>query len=120
MKRPIFYLLAFVMTVSVIACNKDKGEKATTSAAGEAKKVEAAASYKVNPAASKVLWEGYKPTGTHNGSVNVSEGLVEINNGKISAGKFTFDMNSINVLDLAGDDKAYLESHLKGLEDKKS
>ena len=120
MKRPFFYLLAFVMTVSVISCKKDKGEKATTSDAGQVKNVEAAASYKVNPAASKILWEGYKPTGTHNGTVNVTEGVVEVTNGKLAAGKFVIDMNSINVLDLAGDDKANLESHLKGLEDKKA
>ena len=120
MKRPFFYLLALVMTVSVISCKKDKGEKATTTDAGTAKKVEAAASFKVNPAASNVMWEGYKPTGTHNGTVKVSEGSIQLKGDKIVAGKFVLDMNSINVLDLSGDDKAYLESHLKGLEDKKA
>lgn len=120
MKRPFFYLLALVMTLSVMSCKKDKGESATTTAAGEASKVEAAASYKVNAGASKVLWEGYKPTGTHNGTVNISEGQVDVKDGKVVAGKLVLDMNSITVLDLEGDDKAYLESHLKGLEDKKA
>ena len=118
MKKPFFYLLAMLLTVSVISCKKDKGEAAKTGEKGDAIKVEAAASYKVNTAASKVLWEGYKPTGTHSGTVNVSEGAVDVVDGKVSAGSFMLDMTSISVLDLAGDEKAKLESHLKGMEDK--
>ncbi len=120
MKRPLFYLLALVLTLSVISCKKDKGESAETTEAGKVKKVEAAVMYKINPDASKVMWEGYKPTGTHNGIVNVSEGAVEFANGKLAAGKFTLDMNSITSLDQTGDYKASLESHLKGLEDEKA
>ena len=120
MKRPFFYLLALALAVSVAACKKDKGEAAETSDAGKANKVESTASYKVNTDASKVMWEGYKPTGTHNGTVNVSEGVVGISEGKLATGKFSLDMNSIVSLDLSGDEKAYLESHLKGMEDEKA
>jgi polyisoprenoid-binding protein YceI len=120
MKRPFFYLLALVLTVSVVSCKKDKGEAASTTEAGTVNKVESAATYKVNAAASKVMWEGYKPTGTHNGTINVTEGTVDIKDGKLAAGKFVMDMNSITSLDLTGDNKASLESHLKGMEDAKA
>ncbi len=118
MKRPIMYFLAVMLAASVISCKKDKGEAATTSDAGKVKKVEAAATYAVNTAASNVLWEGYKPTGTHNGSIKVSSGSVQMKDGKLAAGEFVMDMNSINVLDLSGDEKAGLEGHLKGSDDK--
>ena len=120
MKRPFFYLLALALAFSVGACKKDKGESAETSGAGNAKKVENAAMYKVNTEASKVMWEGYKPTATHNGTVNVSEGSIGVKDGKLASGKFALDMNSIVSLDLEGDNKAYLESHLKGMEDEKA
>ena len=103
-----------MLTVSTVACKKDKGDAAETSDAGKIKKVEAAATYKVNTSASMVAWEGYKPTGTHNGTVKITDGKVDMKDGKLAAGEFTLDMTSINVLDLSGDDKAGLEAHLKG------
>lgn len=113
MKKPIFYFLALVMTLAMTSCKKDKGDAAATSTAGD---VKAATSigFRVNPDASLVSWEGYKPTGTHNGTVKVSAGKLSMKDGKLEAGSFVIDMNSINVLDLTGDDKAGLEGHLKG------
>lgn len=118
MKKSIFYFLGLAMVFSLASCKKDKGDAAATSSAGEVKTAAAAAEYKVNPAASLVTWEGYKPTGTHNGTVKVTEGKVAMKGGKIEAGSFTIDMNSINVIDLTGDEKAGLEGHLKGSDEK--
>jgi len=102
-------LVLFLFT-SMIAC-KNKGQEA-----GEAGDVAAATgqNYTVDAAASKVLWVGSKPTGTHNGTIAVNEGTVSVENGMVTAGAFTIDMNSISVDDLEGDYKADLEKHLKG------
>lgn len=63
---------------------------------------------------STVAWIGSKPTGKHNGKIVVKNGEFSVENGKMTAGKFTIDMNSITVEDLDGDDRASLEGHLKG------
>ena len=64
--------------------------------------------YAVNAAVSKVMWTGSKPAGSHTGTIDVSEGEVSVNNGMVTGGSFTLDMNSINVTDLEGDQKAGL------------
>lgn len=61
-----------------------------------------------------INWAGSKPTGTHSGTLNVSGGNVNVANGTVIGGSFTLDMTSINVTDLEGDEKLYLETHLKG------
>ena len=101
---------------SLVSCKGDKGAKA---AVGEEAKVAAAMGkdYKVDQGLSKIMWAGSKPAGSHNGTINVSEGMVAVKDGKVTGGSFTLDMNSISVLDLQGDEKAYLESHLKGSAD---
>lgn len=114
MKKPLNYLLVLTLSLSFIACTKDKGEAAKTSEAEKVEQVAEAATYKVNSGASKVMWEGYKPTGTHNGTVNISEGSVEVKDEKVVGGEFTMNMNSITVLDQTGESKMKLEAHLKG------
>jgi polyisoprenoid-binding protein YceI len=69
--------------------------------------------YRVDTTASKIEWTASKVTGsTHAGTVNILEGGLQIANGAISGGKFTIDMNSINVTDLEGGMKKKLEGHL--------
>ena len=63
---------------------------------------------------SKIEWIGKKPTGTHDGTVNVSKGFIELNKkGEITNGEFVLDMNSISCSDLQGKKKESLDSHLK-------
>ena len=63
---------------------------------------------------SNIEWIGKKPTGTHDGTVNVSKGFIELNEkGEITNGEFILDMNSISCSDLQGKKKESLESHLK-------
>jgi polyisoprenoid-binding protein YceI len=63
-----------------------------------------------------INWEGSKPTGLHTGNIQISEGKVYVDNGKITAGSFTIDMNTITVTDITGEEKTDLEAHLKGTE----
>lgn len=75
---------------------------------------ETAISYEVDTDASVVKWEGKKPTATHHGTVSLSSGALLANEGVIEAGQFTIDMTTINDEDLEGEEKAWLEAHLKG------
>lgn len=63
---------------------------------------------------STMAWIGSKPTGKHNGTIQIKNGEFTIEKGIITEGKFTIDMNSITVEDLEGEDKIKLEDHLKG------
>lgn len=68
---------------------------------------------KVKTDKSSIAWTGKKVTGQHNGSVNIKDGNLVIEDGIITGGAFTIDMNSITVLDLQDKGKANLEGHLK-------
>lgn len=62
---------------------------------------------------SKIEWIGKKVTGSHQGTLNFKDGFLTFDNGRIAAGEFTVDMNSLAVTDLEGKGKANLEGHLK-------
>ena len=110
---PIALLLLFTFTIT--GC-KNKAEEANTSEA-EAAAISKSASEKftVNVAESTIKWKGFKPTGTHDGTISLDNGVFKTNDGKLQSGTFLIDMNSITVADLeAGDGKENLEAHLKG------
>lgn len=110
-------LLIFAFVGGLLTLNSCKNDKTE---AGDAQEVATTSDdskgYVVDTAASVIEWVGSKPTGKHNGTIALSAGEVYLNNGKVESGKFTIDMTSITVLDLAaGDGKEDLEGHLKGL-----
>lgn len=73
-----------------------------------------AGNQKVDPSKSSVKWLGKKVTGEHSGTINVKEGNLVVENGKITGGKVVIDMQSIVNLDLT--DPGYNEKlvgHLK-------
>jgi polyisoprenoid-binding protein YceI len=115
MKKEFVNILSIVMIgLAVVAC-KDKAKEAeTTDAETVAVSENATAKYKANAETSKVEWKGFKPTGTHNGTVNIETGTFTMNNGTIESGTFLIDMTSIVSLDLEGKMKDNLENHLKG------
>lgn len=72
------------------------------------------ADYKVDPAASKVVWLGKKVTGEHTGLVGVKSGTIKMNGKDLKGGEFEMDMTTINCTDLK--DPKYnsdLVGHLK-------
>ena len=80
------------------SCNQKSAE---TSEAEEASIASGQSiAYAVNVNQSMLNWLGKKVTGQHNGTVNFSEGNLQVEEGKIVSGKFVFDMKSIKVLDL--------------------
>ena len=65
--------------------------------------------YNVDITGSIISWKGYKPTGSHNGSINLASGNLELEKGVIKGGSFTVDMATIKDADGSG----RLEGHLK-------
>jgi polyisoprenoid-binding protein YceI len=109
MKQLVMFFAAAVTLTAVFSCN----QKPTENTAGD---VAAAMGNKFVAATdgSSVTWAGSKPTGTHNGNLNLVSGELFIKDDSLKAGSFVLDMTSINVTDLTGDEKGYLEAHLKG------
>jgi len=61
-----------------------------------------------------ISWEATKITGSkHSGIINAINGKFKVENGSISRGVLSFEMNSFEVTDITGEDKANFEGHLK-------
>lgn len=118
MKNHLFLLLLSIGLTSIISCKKDNNATDAETTEAEAPKPITATSkrYTVDTAASIINWLGSKPTGTHTGTINISEGKLFVKNDTLETGKFVIDMKSITVTDPKdGEDKMNLENHLKGL-----
>ena len=105
-------------TITIFSCKKASGDQAKVSEAG-AVATSVGQDIPVNVSSSLVNWEGAKPTGTHTGTISLSEGVVTLRDGAVAGGSFVLDMTSITNTDLEGDMKAGLEAHLKGLSEGK-
>ena len=62
---------------------------------------------------SKVIWKGYKVTGSHEGTIAIKSGHLNFNEDKLTGGAFVIDMSTISNTDLEGEYKGKLEGHLK-------
>ena len=65
---------------------------------------------------SKITWKAYKFTGSHYGSIALTEGALLFDEGKLTGGEFTVDMATIVTEDLEGESKAKLEGHLNSVD----
>lgn len=63
--------------------------------------------------ASKVVWRGYKVTGSHEGTLKLESGNLVFDKEVLTGGEFTMNMKSLTVTDLSGGGKEKLEGHLK-------
>jgi polyisoprenoid-binding protein YceI len=68
---------------------------------------------KIDTNSSQIAWVGEKVTGQHNGTVNIKEGALEMEDGQVTGGSFVIDMTTIDVLDLEGEYKGKLMGHLR-------
>ncbi len=67
----------------------------------------------VNTETSEIHWLGKKVTGEHMGTIKLSEGNLNFDNGQLKGGDFVVNMNSLVCTDLSGTYKDKLEGHLK-------
>ena len=103
--------LALILITSISSCKENKqaeGEKEVAIAATTA------SVYTVDTTKSVINWVGKKPTGTHTGTISLTEGSVSVIDKNVQAGTFVLDMTSIVATDLEGGKKDNLEAHLKG------
>lgn len=101
-----------ILASLVVACNNPKNaDEAKTGDAQQA--ADASGEVFVVKDGSEVYWRGVKPTGEHVGTVKISDGQVQVADGRITGGKVSIDLNSIENHDLEGDMNARLVGHLK-------
>jgi hypothetical protein len=62
--------------------------------------VVAPAVFHVDKASSKLIWTARKVTGQHTGRINISKGVLNIDNNILTAGSFELDTRSISVTDI--------------------
>jgi len=62
---------------------------------------------------STVMWKAYKVTGSHTGTVQLTEGNLSFDENILVGGNFAVDMTSLISTDLEGEYKGKLEGHLK-------
>ncbi len=108
----LFFGLA-TLSLFAVACGP-KGSTVETSEEQDAASSENAMTLVVNAESSMVTWIGSKPTGKHNGTINITAGEVSVSGTDIVAGNFTFDITSLKALDLEEGSENYqkLTGHL--------
>lgn len=100
---------ALALLFSFTSC-KDKAKEAETTEAEEVAVAEVTADkFTAIPEETTITWTGYKPTGSHTGTILVKNGELSVEDGMIESGNFTIDMASLK--DSEGSEK--LEGHLK-------
>lgn len=114
-KQFIFFLLAGFLFAS---CGSGE-KKPAVEASDDTKEATTASSdamtFMVDPAASVINWEGYKPGQySHMGTMKVKSGQFDVKNGAPESGNFVIDMTSLVNTDIEDAQKrADLEGHLK-------
>ncbi|MEN8703965.1 MAG: YceI family protein [Polaribacter sp.] len=98
--------LSLIMVASVLtACKSESNKKAIETK--EEVKVEGKKTLlnNIDTTASVLNWKGTKPTGSHNGIVNLLKGEIVLENGNLKGGEFVVDMSTITVLDIPADNE---------------
>lgn len=112
MKQSKWFVLAILLTVGMACSSAPEGENVGAGdASGEAA---AAGSDSYSLETGVVFWNAGKPTGKHNGTVNLSQAELGLEDGSLVSGNFTIDLSTLVNADLTAETgKADLEGHLK-------
>ena len=103
------FLTIVAIGVAIVSCKNKADEAATTEAEEVATSEATSTKYMLDTETSVIEWTGYKPTGKHNGTIDLESGVFTVNDGKVESGTFMITMNSLK--DSEGNAK--LEGHLK-------
>lgn len=116
MNNVLKFGLFLMLSVVLFSCKKKDAVEARDATSDAAAATEAATVYAVNTTSSVINWVGKKSfiPDQHNGTIKLSSGKLALENGKLVAGEFEIDMNSIVDEDLKKEDmNAKLVGHLK-------
>lgn len=119
MKTKNYFLSMFVVLFAFVVIGCGKSENANMDAnsnpsnTGLTAASNSGTSTAVDVNNSIVKWNASKVTGKHNGTVNIKDGTLYVQNGKVTGGNFNIDMNTITVSDLTGESNQKLTAHLK-------
>ena len=110
MKKQILNLVTIVtIGLALVAC-KDKAAEAETTAVETATTAAASSvKYMASSTESVIEWTGYKPTGSHTGTILIDSGVFSMNGETIESGTFLINMASLK--DSEASER--LEGHLK-------
>lgn len=104
--------LLFVGALMMSCANSEN--KTESSEAKQVSVSEGEKTFSINASNSTINWIGSKPTGKHEGTIQISQGEVLVTDGNLVGGNFTIDMNTIKNVDLTEpEDNAKLVGHLK-------
>ncbi len=105
------FLYILVTTIILASCSNQSATEATD--AQQVLSDSTGVTYNVDLATSGLTWTGSSLSGSHNGTLMLSEGSLIVKNNTIASGSFTVDMTSIKDLDLTDAEKnGYLVGHL--------
>ena len=108
------FFIAILAISLVISCkNQPEGEAAKTGDAADNVATAPADAAKYAVKEGKVYWGATKVGGAHNGTINISKGVLTAANGKVTSGDFGIDINSIDEPNMEGEMKTKLLNHLK-------
>jgi len=108
MKKSV--LLIIIVFITIISCKEEK----TSTRQKIEKPKELIKQKEKTQKKDVIIWRGYKPTGSHVGTIDVKSANFKFDGDNLVSGKVIFDMNTIKDIDLkdAGDN-ADLVNHLK-------
>jgi len=119
MKKQLYIAISAIVLFGAYSCRKDSEPTPVPITEAEPPKPVAPASvkYSVDTLTSVITWKGTKPTGSHTGTITLSNGNIFVKDSLAETGKFILNMTSITVTDskTTGKDKVNLENHLKGI-----
>lgn len=113
-KRLVTVFSIVAITLTQVSCKSDTKKTEATAAEPVAVSENTAVKYNIDTDNSVIEWKGFKPTGTHNGTVKIDTGVLTTEGDELTSGTVVIDMNTIISLDAEGDQKDNLEAHLKG------
>ncbi|MDZ7740760.1 MAG: YceI family protein [Bacteroidota bacterium] len=110
-------ILAILALFAISACNSGpKGKKSETGDAMKSASSNAdATTYTLITDESVMKWQGAKPTGEHNGTVDFARGFLKVADGELVGGTIMVNMKSIDNVDLRDSPEYHtkLVNHLK-------
>ncbi|MDT8393282.1 MAG: YceI family protein [Bacteroidales bacterium] len=97
--RKLFFPAVVALAMIAVSCSQGN-QKQTSESASEAKTAVEISSVNLDPAKSMVIWSGTMlGIYTHDGTLDLSQAELALDDGKISGGSFTVDMNSMVATD---------------------